>query len=250
MAIQNETELYKPIKLFLENLGYEVKGEVRGCDLVALHVKEEEPVIVELKKTFNLSLLFQGVDRLKICSQVFLAVEHIRGRKRPIHQKWSNIQQLCLRLGLGLITVQFYKTKKPHVEILCYPSNSQPFPAAANSARRKKSSRKTTRIINEFKERSGDYNVGGSTQKKLVTAYREIALQLAYYLKEQGPLSPLQLRELTGKQKTASILQKNYYDWFQRVRRGIYQISSEGEKALETYKKVINKDTIDIKKPL
>jgi hypothetical protein len=28
--------LYRPAKVFLEGLGFVVKGEVRGCDLVAL----------------------------------------------------------------------------------------------------------------------------------------------------------------------------------------------------------------------
>ena len=31
-----ETSLYSPVKRFLEGLGFEVKGEVCGCDLVAL----------------------------------------------------------------------------------------------------------------------------------------------------------------------------------------------------------------------
>ena len=31
-----ESDLYKPIKVFLEKQGYEVKGEVRGCDVVAV----------------------------------------------------------------------------------------------------------------------------------------------------------------------------------------------------------------------
>jgi hypothetical protein len=46
---------------FLENLGFEVKGEVCGCDLVALRA-DEPPVVVigELKLTFNLDLVLQG----------------------------------------------------------------------------------------------------------------------------------------------------------------------------------------------
>jgi hypothetical protein len=31
-----ETSLYLPVKVFLEGLGFVVKGEVRDCDLVAL----------------------------------------------------------------------------------------------------------------------------------------------------------------------------------------------------------------------
>ena len=46
-----EAALYGPVKRFLEALGYEVKGEVRGCDLVARR-GDEPPVIVELKLRF------------------------------------------------------------------------------------------------------------------------------------------------------------------------------------------------------
>ena len=42
-----ERSLYPPVKSFLEAQGYEVKGEVNGCDLVAIR-GEEAPVIVEL----------------------------------------------------------------------------------------------------------------------------------------------------------------------------------------------------------
>jgi hypothetical protein len=31
-----ERSLYRPVKIFLEGLGFVVKGEVGGCDLVAL----------------------------------------------------------------------------------------------------------------------------------------------------------------------------------------------------------------------
>jgi hypothetical protein len=31
-----ETSLYRPVKVFLEGLGFVVKGEIGGCDLVAL----------------------------------------------------------------------------------------------------------------------------------------------------------------------------------------------------------------------
>ena len=50
-----EAALYSPVKQFLERRGYEVKGEVRGCDLVARR-GDEPPVIVELKLRFSLPL--------------------------------------------------------------------------------------------------------------------------------------------------------------------------------------------------
>ena len=59
-----ETALYLPVKRFLENLGFTVKGEIGGCDLVALS-GDDPPIVVigELKLSFNLELLLQAVDR-------------------------------------------------------------------------------------------------------------------------------------------------------------------------------------------
>ena len=42
-----ETALYLPVKRFLEKLGFTVKGEVGGCDLVALS-GDDPPIVVEV----------------------------------------------------------------------------------------------------------------------------------------------------------------------------------------------------------
>ena len=58
-----ESSLYLPVKRFLENLGFEVKGEVCGCDLVALASGEPTALVVcELKLTFSLELILQAVE--------------------------------------------------------------------------------------------------------------------------------------------------------------------------------------------
>ncbi|MBT9556535.1 MAG: hypothetical protein IV100_10925 [Myxococcales bacterium] len=44
-----ETDLYAPVKAFLTERGFDVKGEVRGCDLVALHGPGGERVAVVLR---------------------------------------------------------------------------------------------------------------------------------------------------------------------------------------------------------
>ncbi len=53
-----ETDLYPPIKRMLEKQGYEVKSEIDEADVVAVR-DEDDPVVVELKTSFSLS-----VDRL------------------------------------------------------------------------------------------------------------------------------------------------------------------------------------------
>ncbi|GIO52234.1 MULTISPECIES: DUF2161 domain-containing phosphodiesterase [Paenibacillus] len=229
MSVQHETELYEPLKAFFERQGYEVKGEVRHCDLVGLHPDEEEPLIVEMKKTFNLSLLLQGVERLKLSPHVYLAVERNRSKRGAVNQRWDDITGLCRRLGVGLITVTFYKTKKPLVEVLCEPGT--PYVPTRRMKVRK------SRLLYEFRERSGDYNVGGTTRAKLMTAYREKALRVAGALAgaPEGGLSPAHLREKSGVPNAAAILQNNYYGWFQRISRGRYLLTPAGTADLERY---------------
>ena len=63
-----ETSLYRPVKRYLEKRGFTVKGEVCGCDLVALR-GDEPPVVVigELKLSFSLELVLQAVERTAAC---------------------------------------------------------------------------------------------------------------------------------------------------------------------------------------
>lgn len=269
MAIKHEAELYAPLKAFFELHGYDIKGEVRNCDMVGLKEGLAEPLIVEMKKTFNLALLLQGMERLKMSSLVYLAVEKSRTKKGAVNQRWSEISGLCRKLGLGLITVTFYKTKAPFVEVLCEPSEG-------NRADQRKAPRKRERLLIEFRERSGDYNTGGVTRAKLVTAYREKTLRVAAALQQLSstegildssasasehisptgkrkstPLtppkpgvSPATIRNLSGVGNAAAMLQQNYYGWFSRVARGRYILTEAGIQALQEYASVLESSTI------
>ena len=68
-----ETDLYKPVKMFFEAQGYEVKSEIYGCDVVA--IKDNNPIaIIELKTKFSLELVLQGVERLSVWGIIYLAI--------------------------------------------------------------------------------------------------------------------------------------------------------------------------------
>lgn len=229
MTIRSETQLSAPVKHFFESLGYVVKSEVHSCDLVAFKTDQEAPVIIELKKTFNLPLVYQGIERLGVSDQVYLAVERKDDLRRKTTKKWKDAIKLCRMLGLGLLTVRFYSSRKPRVDVLCDPGPYSP----------KKSKRKSIRLMHEFHARSQDFNVGGSTQTKLVTAYREKALECAYWLQEKGSLRPRDLRELVEYPNVGRMLLDNYYGWFHREERGIYELTPQGEQALKQYKHVI-----------
>lgn len=267
MPIKTETELYAPVKSFFEQQGYLVRGEVHHCDLVAIR-GEEQPTIVELKKTFAIPLLLQGIDRLRLSRCVYVAFEMPNKSKAPHGASWPQLRKLCQMLGVGMITVQFFKRKKPIVVVECHPPQTtsvaaaapvstdllalaaalqvsqpaddpDPAPLYAPAILPRLNKRAADGIVREFKERRADYNVGGSTKLKLMTSYREKALHLVQLLHHHKTLSPVRLRELTGNPKVASLLQKNFYRWFQRVERGVYRLTPLGEQALLTYGHVV-----------
>ena len=70
-----EDDLYPPIKAFLEAQGYAVKAEVGDCDVVAIR-SGEPPVIVELKTSFPLPLIPQGIAR-QVPSRTFRAANSV-----------------------------------------------------------------------------------------------------------------------------------------------------------------------------
>jgi hypothetical protein len=81
---------------------------------------------------------------------------------------------------------------------------------------------------------------GGSNRVKIMTAYKENCVQIACYLEKFGPLSPKALREMGTGVKTSSILTKNYYRWYERVKRGTYVISEKGKLELREHPDLVS----------
>jgi hypothetical protein len=223
-----EAALYLPVKQFFERQGYEVKGEVRGCDLVARR-GSGPPVIVELKLRFNLPLVLQGIDRLAMTERVYLAVPRPERRARggPLPPERPEIRKLCRRLGLGLILVGL--TRKT-VAIL-----EEPVPYRPRQARSR-----TLRLVDEFSRRIGDANIGGAVGVPLVTAYRQDALRCARALALGGPMRAAALRVAANVPGAARILQRNVYGWFERIERGIYRLAPEGDQALSRFAQIVS----------
>ena len=211
-----ETTLYLPVKNFLEKLGFTVKGEIGGCDLVALS-GDEPPIVVvgELKLSFNLELILQAVDRASACDEVWIAARFSeRGKGRESDSRYRN---LCRRLGFGMLAV----TKAGTVEIIVSPTS----PPRRDAKRR-------SRLITEHRKRQGDPALGGSTRTPIMTAYRQQALACAVALSK----GPLKVRELTPTIPDApKILLHNVYGWFERVERGIYSLTDAGGVALKRW---------------
>jgi hypothetical protein len=218
-----EAALYGPVKVFLEGLGYRVKGEVRGCDLVARR-GDEPPLIVELKLRFTLGLVLQGIDRLAVTERVYLAVPQPPRRSRGLSPEAPVVRRLCRRLGLGLIMVG-----RRTVAVLEEPVPYRPRPAH----------QRAVRLIDEFERRRGDFNIGGSSRAPIVTAYREDALLCAQALATAGPMRLAELRARTGIADAAKILQRDVYGWFARLGRGVYMLSEGGQAALGQFAEAI-----------
>lgn len=72
-----------------------------------------------------------------------------------------------------------------------------------------------------------------------MTAYKENVIHIACCLKKYGQLSPKKLREMGTGKKTLSILNKNFYGWFERVERGIYKLSDQGYKELADFPELV-----------
>src|SRR6185503_3648263 len=110
------------VKRFLEAAGFCVKGEVCGCDVVA--VGDGEPLrlaVVEMKSGFNLELLLQAVDRMRVADEVWLAVPASRrGRDRD-----RRVHRLCRLIGFGLMAVD---AARDRVEVLAEPGPYRPRP--------------------------------------------------------------------------------------------------------------------------
>ncbi len=211
-----ETDLYPPIKAYLEAQGYEVKAEVGPADVVAIR-GEEGPVIVEMKTRFSLALFHQGVARLAISDVVYLAVPRQSGRAA-----WRALQEnvkLARRLGLGLMTVRL---KDGFVEVHCDPG---PYAPRGSKVRKE-------RLLREFAKRQGDPNMGG-TRGAIVTAYRQDALSCAIHLVATGPCKGAVVKHATGVERATTIMRDNHYGWFEKVETGIYAVTEAGRGAVD-----------------
>jgi hypothetical protein len=212
--VKSESALYLPVKRYLEKLGFQVKGEICGCDLVALR-GDSSPIVVvgELKLSFNLDLLLQGVDRLAACDEVWLAVgASKRGRGRE-HD--NRVRKLCRLLGFGLLSV----TRSGRVDVLVEPSPWRP----------RRNPKRRSELVEEHRKRIGDPVKGGVTRSPIMTAYRQQALACAALL-AAGPCRPRDLKAAVP--DAPKILLGNVYGWFTRVERGVYALTDDGRAAL------------------
>lgn len=217
-----EVDLYKPIHTYFTREGYDVYGEVNDCDVAG--VKGDELIIIELKLNLTVDLLVQATKRQRLSDQVYIAIPKPKYKLRS--KRWTDLCHLVRRLELGLIVVSFSGNRKK-AEVM--------FPPSSFDRKRSINKRKRDALLKEMNGRSADYNVGGSNKTKIMTAYKENCIQIACYLDQHGQLSPKLLKQMGTGDKTSSILTKNYYNWFNRVNRGLYELSEQGKKEIREF---------------
>lgn len=214
--MRRESDLYGPVKKMLVEQGYDVKGEVGAADVMAVR-GDEPPVIVELKLSITLSLYHQAVTRLAVTDIVYIAVPKPKGKtaKRALKDNLT----MCRRLGLGFITVRPDFT----VEVQCDPGPYAP----------RKNKKRQTRLLREFQRLEGDPNQGGATRHGIVTGYRQDSLKCAAMLAEVGASRGKDVAKATGVGKATTIMRDNHYGWFDKVEKGVYQLSKPGHQGLK-----------------
>lgn len=222
-----ESDLYGPIRDYLESLGYEVKGEVKDCDITAM--RDGELIVVELKRGFTLELVYQALDRQRVADGVYVAVP--LPKKGYMSPQVRDMQSLCRRLELGLIFVGFTLQGVPQIDVAVHPKEA--------SAPRRDQKRRLA-VIREHEARTGSLNTGGVSRKKILTAYKEQALLTAKLLCEEGPMRAEDVKKRGGPPNAGVILGRNVLGWFDREmeeggRRYLYRPNAKALAALAEY---------------
>jgi hypothetical protein len=215
-----EIDLYDPVKRFLEGQGYEVKGEIRECDVLAVR-GAEDPVVVELKLAFSLDVLLQAVNRFSISSVVYIGIP---SSCRAFRKRRRRIIKLLRMLGIGLLLI-LVSSKRSRVEVVLDPGEYHP---RIHPKRRRQ-------LLGEFEHRRGDPIPGGSGRRQgMMTAYRQKAIRIAQYLTENGPTKASVIAKAI-EEPVRPILYRNVYGWFDRLGEGVYQISPRGTTDIATW---------------
>lgn len=211
-----EKDLYMPLDDYFSRLGYKVNGEVGSCDLAA--ESEGHLIVVEIKLALNLELILQGSERQKIADQVYIAF--LKPKPFKYTQRLKRIIALLKRLEMGLLVVDPESSTRP-VEVLL---EALPYDRDKARSRYKKNKE---RVIHELQKREAK-TVGGIRGTKIMTAYREDAIKVAACLEGNQAMSvkalEVQLADAMDGKRIRSILTKNHYGWFIRVKRGIYGV--------------------------
>ncbi len=138
-----ETELFSPIEKFFQKNGYKVQAEVKNCDIIC--IKNNELIAIELKKAFNLKLLYQAMERKSFANYVYIGIARPKNFRK---KEFKHMLKILESLQIGLITVAL-DSKTKNVDIILEPNFKK---IAKNSKRR-------NIILNETNSRNLSINL-------------------------------------------------------------------------------------------
>ncbi len=229
--------------------GFTVDAEVNHCDLVAIKRKtiksraikraatktdkqKDELIVVELKLSPNIKLLIQATDRQRLTNEVYVAVPE----PARVNKHWRGIERVIKRLGLGLILVRQSPLGRS-ARTTIVPSYSGDIDSKARASLLAELSGRSMsyKMVSDAGHNLAYKSVHKSTGKiKPVTAYKEIAITIASILHHLGPQQVCSIKKICG-DKTQGILANNHYGWFERVKRGTYTLTDEGQVSLREF---------------
>ena len=208
-----EKELFLPTRLYFEKQGFSVDGEVKNCDLVA--IKNDIVVVAELKKTFNISLVYQLMERKNSTPYVYAVIFRPKNFRE---KKTKQMLKLIKLLGVGLLVVS---DTSGIIEEIVTPNN--------DNTGIKVNTEKRNTVSKEFNKRDFKENTGGVNRKKILTAYRENSIAALCVADTYGVVETRKVKDNIKK-----AVQSNYYDWFYRIKKGIYGTTEKGIQAIKS----------------
>ncbi len=216
--IKNETDLYLPVQRFFSELGFKVDAEVRDCDIVAS--KDDIVVICELKRGFTIELVYQLVNRKKMTPYVYAVIPRPKNMRSAEFKKKLDILRA---LECGLLVV-LNSTKR--VDVVLEPKGED--------TKKKQEYRKG--IVKEVSVRKMSLNLGGQSRRKIVTAHKESLIAALCYIEKYGTIKTRECKD-----NIKAVLQRNHYDFFVRVDKGVYTANERGRNFLneKDYKDVV-----------
>lgn len=222
-----ETDLAPHACSYLKTLGCDIRSEVHHVDIVG---KSPDGFIgVELKTVFNIDVLYQAVRTQRWAGHSLIVVPLVAKTARLRREKIDKWTSLCKALKIGLCVVE----GNTSVLRCCYPGER-----IGKGTLHKEFTR-------QFKERSQDFNVGGSTRVSLVTAARERSCHIVkafihhIHEKEENSLSPKEVTNLSQQHSVSGTLYSNDYNWFVRLGYGQYALSRRVMKDRELIDRVV-----------
>ncbi len=219
-VIERESDLAPIAGDWLRNQGYDIRSEVHNIDIVG---RNQDGLFhaVELKKSFNIDVLSQGLRGQRWAGEATIVVPQPPGRGLVVSRKIEDWVRICRGLSLGLCIVK--AAAGGGLEIVWKVVGVRVSPGRKDMLKF---------FEKEFSGRSEDRNTAGMPGTRLHTAYSEKAMRIARWLIDHaltaGSLTPCHCSDVakgTGYSDARSLMYNGYKGYFARHGNGQYGLN-------------------------